>query len=184
MKTKKMAVLVLDMNNDHVLNDNPFNSERLRTKIPKISAFLKKARSLEMPIVYVTDAHRSNDWVFSVKSMKPHAIDGTYGAEIINQLKPESDEYIVKKRRFSGFYGTDLDLYLGELGISRVVLVGGPTHVSVRYTAVDAYQLRYKVSVIKDCTDSPTEELYKSALNDMFFTERIESESFFAKYIP
>jgi len=183
MRTEKIAVLVLDMNKDLIIHNNPWDSERLRMKIPAIKAFLRKARTLKIPIIYVTDAHRSNDWEFSVKSIKPHAIDGTDGAEIINELKPESDDYIVKKRRFSGFYGTDLDLYLRELGIAKVALVGGPTHTSIRYTAVDAYQLRYKVFVIKDCTDSPTEELYQSALIDMFFTERIKSEKFFTKNI-
>jgi len=60
-------------------------------------------------------------------------------------------------------------------------LIGGPTHVSTRYTAIDAYYRRDKVFIIKDCSDSPARQLFESALEDMFFATRLSSESFFAK---
>lgn len=180
MSVKNVAILVIDLNIDHVKRDIPFEADRLRAKIPAISNFLEKAKNHGMHLVYVTDAHRPNDWEFTV--LKPHAIDGTKGAEIIKEVAPNSDDYVVKKRRFSGFFGTDLDLYLREIVVDTVALIGGPTHVSVRYTAVDAYQLRYKPYVITDCTDSPTKELYEDALEDMFFVKKLDSKNFLKKF--
>jgi nicotinamidase-related amidase len=176
MKWKNVAVLIIDLNHDFIMHNIPFDATRIKSKIPTIKDFLNKARNLGMHLVYVTDAHRPNDWEFTV--LKPHAIDGTEGAEIIEDIKPDHNDYVVKKRRFSGFYGTDLDLYLRELGVNTVVLVGGPTHVSIRYTAVDSYQLRYRTYVLTDCTDSQTQELYESALEDMFFVKKISSKGF------
>ena len=98
------------------------------------------------------------------------------------RLEPHEDDYVVKKRRVSGFFCTDLDLYLRERKINTLLLVGGPTHVSIRYTAVDAYSLRYSVFVLKDCTDSSTKEFFESALEDMFFTTRITSINYFRKF--
>jgi nicotinamidase-related amidase len=183
MESKELAVLVLDMNKDHIRNNNPYNSERLRNKISTIKVFLEKTRKYGIPIVYVSDSHRLNDWIFSRSNIKPYAIEGTYGEEIIEELTPNSNDYIIRKRRFSGFYGTDLDLYLRELGIKSLLLLGGPTHVSIRYTAVDAYSKRYRVFIIMDCTDSPTKGLFESAIEDMFFTIRLNSKKFFTKYL-
>jgi len=56
-----------------------------------------------------------------MKSIGPHAINGTLGAEIIDELKPQPGDYVVKKRRFSGFYGTDVDLCLRELEVNNLV---------------------------------------------------------------
>ena len=182
MKTADVAVLVIDMNNDHIKNNMPFTSERLRSKIPNIRKFLDEARKFGIPIIYVTDSHRANDWIFSRKTVEPYAIEESWGEEIIQELKPHEDDYVVKKRRFSGFFGTDLDLYLRERKINTLLLVGGPTHVSIRYTAVDAYSLRYNVFVLKDCTDSSTKEFFESALEDMFFTTRIKSINYFSKF--
>ena len=60
----------------------------------------------------------------------------------------------------SGFFHTDLDLLLKELGIDTVIMTGLHAHMCVRHTSADAYQLGYNVVVAKDATDSFTEEDY------------------------
>ena len=63
---------------------------------------------------------------------------GTHGAEIIEELKPGQEDLVVKKRRYSGFFGTDLDLLLRELEIKKIYIVGILTNICVFFTAVDA----------------------------------------------
>lgn len=70
-------------------------------------------------------------------------------------------DYVVNKRRYSGFFHTDLDLLLKELGVDTVIMTGLHTHMCVRHTSADAYQLGYRVLVASDATDSFTEEDYK-----------------------
>jgi len=165
----KQALLAIDLNNDHVYHDKPFNAERLRSKIPNLVSAVQYARAHDIPIVHVTCAHPPNDAIFTPELCEPHAIRGSEGAEIIEELKPRSGDYVVHKRRFSGFYGTDLDLYLRELGVESVILVGGQTHTSIRYTAVDAYQLRYRPMILRDCVDSCTQEFNDRTLDELFF---------------
>jgi nicotinamidase-related amidase len=165
----KQALLAIDLNKDHLYHNKPFNAERLRSKIPNLERAVQYAREHDIPIVHVTCAHPPNDMIFARELCEPHAIEGSEGSEIIDELKLEPDDYVVHKRRFSGFYGTDLDLYLRELGVERVLLIGGQTHTSVRYTAVDAYQLRYRPIVLRDCVDSHAEEVNNRTLGELFF---------------
>lgn len=165
----KQALLAVDLNKDHVYHNRPFNANRLRSKMPNLVSAIGYAREHNIPVVHVTCTHPPNDRIFTLGVCEPHAIEGSEGAEIVEELKLRPGDYVVQKRRFSGFYGTDLDLYLRELGIEQVMLVGGQTHTSIRYTAVDAYQLRYRPVVLRDCVDSCTQEFNDRTLNELFF---------------
>ena len=96
--------------------------------------------------------------------MGDHAIKGTEGAKVIKELKQCDKDYVIEKRRYSGFFHTDLDLLLKELGIDTVIMTGLHTHMCVRHTSADAYQLGYNVWVCKDATNSFTLEDYESGL--------------------
>ncbi len=78
----------------------------------------------------------------------PHCIAGTEGSEIIDELEvaPGGDK-IIKKRRYSAFFGTDLDLYLREKGVDEIHLVGVNTNICVLYTAADGRNINYRVII-------------------------------------
>ena len=65
---------------------------------------------------------------------------------------------MVPKRRYSGFFQTDLDILLKELGVKTVIMSGLHTHMCVRHTSADAYCLGYDVVVAKDAVNAFTEE--------------------------
>ena len=79
---------------------------------------------------------------------------------MIPELNLRETDYVVPKRRYSGFFRTDLELLLRELGVTTVIMTGLHTHMCVRHTSADAYQLGYKVVVASDATDSFTKEDY------------------------
>lgn len=85
-------------------------------------------------------------------------------AEVIPELGLCDADYVVPKRRYSGFFHTDLELLLKELGVDTVIMTGLHTHMCVRHTSADAYQLGYGIVVAKDATDSFTEEDYQYGL--------------------
>ena len=82
-----------------------------------IKTELARARAAGEPVIYLTDNHVPDDAEFKV--FPPHAIAGTKGAEIIPELAPEDDEDVIPKRRYSGFFGTDLDITLRERESTR-----------------------------------------------------------------
>jgi len=151
----KAAVLVVDMLKDFVKPEFIPRS-RISGTIDAIKRLLDRARAKGVPVVYVCDSHLPDDGEFKI--WPRHAVQGTEGAEVIEELKPREGDYIVKKRRYSGFYGTDLDLLLRELGVDTVIIVGVATHICVLHTAADAYFRGYRVFVPRDCVNAPTDE--------------------------
>ena len=151
----KAAVLVVDMLKDFVKPDFIPRS-RISGTIDAIKRLLDRARAKGIPVVYVCDSHLPDDGEFKI--WPRHAVQGTEGAEVIEELKPEEGDYVVRKRRYSGFYGTDLDLLLRELGVDTVIIVGVATHICVLHTAADAYFRGYRVVVPRDCVNAPTDE--------------------------
>ena len=83
---------------------------------------------------------------------------------MIPELELCEKDYVVPKRRYSGFFQTDLDSLLKELGVRTVVITGLHTHMCCRHTSADAYMLGYDVVVAKEATNAFTEEDYVSGL--------------------
>jgi ureidoacrylate peracid hydrolase len=77
-------------------------------------------------------------------------VQGTWGEQIIDELRPLPEEPVVRKQRYSGFVGTDLDLVLKTLGIRFCVFIGGATNVCVGTTLMDAYSHDYWPILVKD----------------------------------
>lgn len=153
----KRAILVVDMLNDFVTG--ALKCDRGLAIVPKTAELLRAARAKNVPVIFCNDAHLK-DIDHELKLWGDHAIAGTKGAEVIPELELCATDYVVPKRRYSGFFHTDLDLLLKELGVDTVILTGLHAHMCVRHTAADAYQLGYDVVVAKDATDSFTEEDY------------------------
>jgi nicotinamidase-related amidase len=124
---------------------------------------LDSARAAGVPVIFCNDAHiQGIDR--ELELWGDHAIAGTKGAEVIPELKQSEKDFVVPKRRYSGFFQTDLDILLKELGVKTVVMTGLHAHMCVRHTSADAYCLGYDVVVAKEATDSFTEEDYVNGL--------------------
>lgn len=155
--SRKYAVLVVDMLNDFVTG--ALKCDRGLKIVPKTAELLNGCREKGIPVIFCNDAHiKGID--HELKLWGDHAIAGTEGAEVIPELQLCEKDYVVPKRRYSGFFHTDLDLLLKELGVDTVIMTGLHTHMCVRHTTADAYQLGYSVVVAKNATDSFTQEDY------------------------
>jgi ureidoacrylate peracid hydrolase len=77
-------------------------------------------------------------------------IYGTWGAEIIEELKPHQEDIVIKKQRYDGFVGTNLDIILRTLGIKYLIFVGIATNVCVESTLRRAFFLDYFPILISD----------------------------------
>jgi len=171
----RMAVIVLDMLNDFVTGD--LKTKRASRIIKPLQKLVKVARAHGVPVIYSNDAHLSNDFEVTEKWGK-HAIKGTWGAEVIHELEPAEEDFIVEKQVYSGFYETGLDdllrsLYKG-LGVDTVVLVGLHTHICVRHTAASAFYRGYKIVVPHDGVEAFTRKDHEEGLkylNDVYGAE-------------
>ena len=160
-KLNKPAILVVDMLNDFVTG--AIGCDRARAIVPATARLLDAAREKGVPVVFCNDAHRPGiDRELQIWG--DHAIVGTPGAEVIPELPIHKEDFVVPKRRYSGFFQTDLDILLKELGVKTVVICGLHTHMCCRHTSADAFCLGYDVVVANEATNSFTEEDYQGGL--------------------
>ncbi|WGI18112.1 isochorismatase family cysteine hydrolase [Methanonatronarchaeum sp. AMET-Sl] len=159
------AVLVVDMLKDFVEEGAPLEVERAREFVGDINCLLDEARSQGNLVVFVCDRHREDDPEFDV--FPEHCVESTEGAEVLDGLDKREEDIVIPKRRFSAFFGTDLDLTLREHGVDELVVVGILTNICVLYTVADAVQRGYEVTVCSDLVTSPDQEAHEFALEQM-----------------
>jgi nicotinamidase-related amidase len=150
----KPAVLVVDMVNDFVTG--VFGNPRYEAVVPRIASLLDGCRADGIPVIYCSDSHLAGVDV-ELTVHPDHAIRGTWGAEIAAALLPEPTDYSLTKRRYSAFFGTELEPLLRELGIDTVILTGVATNGCVRHTAADAFFHGFKIIVVSDCVEGRDE---------------------------
>lgn len=148
---KSTAVLVIDVlvtqGDDTVYNPSPDEARVVQNSARVVDA----ARAANMPVIFCDDAHIPG----VDKELELWGEHGVRGKAVPNPaLKAGSDarDFIVTKRRYSGFFGTDLDLLLRELGVRTLVAVGEDTNICVLHTLADAYYLGYDTIVVEDAT--------------------------------
>jgi nicotinamidase/pyrazinamidase len=162
----RRALLVVDMIEDFAHEGGAlYCGPSMARIIPVIQKELARARAAGEPVVYLTDNHVPDDAEFTV--FPPHAIAGTAGAEIIPELAPENEDDVIPKRRYSGFFGTDLDITLREKTVDTLRLVGDCTNICVLYTAADARNLGYAVEVVREGVTSFDEQAHRDALREL-----------------
>ena len=111
------------------------------------------ARAAGIPIVFFQEVHRPDRIDFGREldgDEGVHCVEGEDATDFWPTLAPGPGEYAIAKRRYSCFFGTDLEILLKGLGASTLVLIGGLTDVCVHYTFADAHQ-RTTTRVVQDC---------------------------------
>lgn len=159
------ALIIADMLNDFVNENAPLEVPKARTIIDTIKKEIKKARKNQIPIIYCCDAHKKDDREFQV--WPRHAVKGTEGAQVIKQLEPRKEDYMIAKTSYSCFYKTSLDTLLKKLGITGVIITGVVTNICVLYTAAEAYMRGYKITIPQSCVTALTQNEHQFALQQM-----------------
>lgn len=171
----RSALLVVDMQNDFIhFKDSPVYVPPGKKIIPKIAKLLTACRKKKIPIVYTNTSHKKDrsDWaLLDKKYNRAYCIENTPGAKIIPEINPQKIEYIVRKRRYSAFYKTNLEKLLKRLKIKRLIVCGVTTSCCVSSTVRDAYFRDYEVVVVSDAVSATHRDLHRAALK--YFKENI-----------
>lgn len=162
------AVLVVDMLNDFCSEGGLMVLPGAHMLYAPQRAVLSAARTCGAVVAYVNDSHRHNmrmEREFDKRA--PHCWDDTWGGAVVDGLAPESHDLIVVKRRYSGFFQTDLDLTLRDMKVDTVIVIGVVTNICVRSTVHDAFFHGYKVIVPHDCVAATGPREQESSLYDI-----------------
>jgi len=173
-KYERPLVMVIDMQNDLVHPEGYFakhgiDISRHMAIVKNIKKLVEYARKKKIPIIHLKIAFRK-DLVGAglITELRPVYRDGclregTWGAEIIDELAPKEDEIVIRKYRYSGFYGTNLDMVLHYLKPDVIFFTGVATNSCVEATAKDAFQRDYHVVLVRDCTATINDEFQRMA---------------------
>jgi ureidoacrylate peracid hydrolase len=162
----RAAILVVDMLNEFLEPGGEMVLLEGRRIIEPLNQFLEAGRQMGMRIVWLCDEHPLPDDKEFDKRV-PHCLAGTWNTGIVEAMNVAPNELRIAKRRYSGFFGTDLDLRLREWGMQQVVVTGVVTNICVRSTVHDAYFLGYDVFVPEDCVSATSDREQASSLYDI-----------------
>ncbi|MBI4279463.1 MAG: cysteine hydrolase [Armatimonadetes bacterium] len=181
---RRAAVLVVDMQNDlcapgGLFDKLGFDLSPVRRIIPFIQRLLAGARAARVPVVHIqmTVLPDYASWApayirFHMKhlNLPPGTLEclpGTWGWQVIDELRPEPGDLTVSKWRSGGFTGTNLDLLLRGRGAESVVICGEATYACVESTVRDAMHLDYYTIVAPECVQGFDQDLHDAALRIM-----------------
>jgi len=164
---EKPALIIIDMVKDYFKEENQYPITPLARKIiPKINFLIKAFRQKSYPIIFSTDAFTEDDFIFKGR-MHPHAIKGSEGAEVMDDLDMEAQDLWLPKPRFSAFFDTGLEKILKDQQITSCAVAGIATNFCVLTTVMDALCHDFKAVLLEDCSAAFSEQIHAHCI-DMY----------------
>jgi len=162
----KVALIVADMLNDFIDSQGAlYVGARGRAIIPFVAAKIEEVRAQGGVVVFVCDAHASDDREF--RYFAPHAVKGSWGAQVIPELPIQPGDYRVEKTRYSAFARTNLDEILQKEQVERVEVVGVCTSICVLETVKELFDRDLPTLVYRDGVADFDPEAHAFALKHM-----------------
>ncbi len=167
---RKTALVIVDMQNDFVKEGGKLVVPTAKDTIPVIRRLLDLARQSGMFVAYTQDTHFPNDPEFPIWG--EHCLIGSWGWEIIEELKPQPYELVVQKRRYDGFYGTPLGDDLRLAGVDTLIITGTVANICVLHTAGSAALRGFRIILPKDAVSALTDFDMEATLRQIHFLYR------------
>jgi nicotinamidase-related amidase len=140
----------------------------------KARTAIDKAREKDIPVIFIQEVHRPDLVDFGREldgDEDVHCLEGNPNTEIAKEMGFRSNDYLIKKRRYSAFFGTDFEILLRGLKVDTLLLCGGLTDICVHYTFVDGHQSDYFCRVIEDCVAGSSVAAHEAALRAMEYLQ-------------
>lgn len=162
----KAALIVADMLNDFLdPQGSLYVGPQAREIIPFISEKIGEFRAQDSVVIFTCDAHAPDDREF--KLFPPHAVKGTWGAQVIPELTPAPGDFRVEKTRYSAFSHTNLEELLKGVQVTEVHVVGVLTSICVLETVKELFDRDIPAVVYQQGVADADPEAHSFALKQM-----------------
>lgn len=165
LDTNKTALVLID-----VQKESEFGIKGVKTAVDNTKELISKCRELNIPVIYTRQINRkdtiglSNGEPLKEDGEPVFYNDGTDAADIVDKIKPENQDIVIDKYRWSSFYETSLDLILKNMGIKHLIIGGFVTDGCLMTTVFDAYFRDYQVNLVKDICGTTNEGAHMSSI--------------------
>lgn len=175
----RAALIVIDIQASTFIDDSlersiP-NMDGYRDRMLAARPLIDAAHDTGVPVIFIQEIHRADGIDFGREldgDEDVHCLDTDPRTEIaFEQMGYRPSDYIVQKRRYSAFFGTDLEILLRGLKTDTLILCGGLTDVCVHYTFADAHQWDYFCRVAEDCTGASSRAAHDASLAAMEYLQ-------------
>jgi nicotinamidase-related amidase len=184
----KSALIIVDMQNDFVHPDGDFahrareHPERgidmpfLMETIPYIKRLAGAFRSAGRPVIYLAHVVKADYsdaqfpyWRLDLPRTgnRTFIVEGTWGAQIVDDLKPQEGEHLIVKKGFGGFSNTPLDTILRNMGVTTCVVSGVTTCVCVSTTVRGGVEHNYRMILVKDAVAEGSRDTHDAEIKTM-----------------
>ncbi len=188
-KIEKSALLIVDMQNDflhrdgsfgHIAREHPeakIDIPFLTGTIPHVKKLADAFRAAGRPVIYLAHMLKLDysDATFPYwrLGMEPasgnrtHCVEGTWGAQIVDELQPHEGEHLIAKKGFGGFSNTPLDTVLRNMGVTTCVVSGVTTCVCVSTTVRGGLEYNYRMILVSDAVAEVDRDTHAAELKTM-----------------
>ncbi|HBK04524.1 MAG TPA: hypothetical protein DDZ81_01535 [Acetobacteraceae bacterium] len=185
----RSALIIVDMQNDFLHPDGSFgyiaqqhpeamiDMPFLVGTIPHVMRLATAFRSAGRPVIYVVHVLKRDysDAAFPFWRLglqpgtgnRTHCVEGTWGAEIVDELKPHEGEHVVIKKGFGAFSETALDTILRNAGVTSCVVAGVTTCVCVSNTVRGGVEHNYRMILVSDAVAEVSRDTHEGELKTM-----------------
>lgn len=185
LDASRTALLFFDMLNGHIKKDDATTQSRYAPVVANAVRVLDAARRANLMVIYAAASHRADNTTSATqvtdtdnrlrpipatadRKFKPVVAAGTWEAQVIDELTPHPQDYMVPKFRWNAFYQTYLDLALRNRNIDTVIISGGSTDVGVASTAYCARDMDYNLVIVSDACSSPEQDNHDQFMRRIF----------------
>lgn len=168
------VLLVIDVQGDSISAEQDpvrqFPMPNYGKRMRRVPALIAAARLRDIPIVYMQEVHHPSMIDFGRELdgfERVHCLESEPDTAIAAEVDRRATDFWVRKRRYSSFFGTDLQILLKGLKATTLLMVGGFTDVCVHYTFADAHQYGYACRVVEDCVAGSSIDAHEAALAAM-----------------
>jgi nicotinamidase-related amidase len=159
---------------DNHVNNIPLMPD-IKERMMRSRRIVDAARVNNVPVIFFEEAHRKSMVDFGREldgAEGVHCVEGDLGTPVAAEfLGVTSDDYVIRKRRYSCFFGTDLEILLKGLKAKTLILIGCLTDVCVHYTFADGHQNDYYCRVIPECVGGSSLAAHQASLNAMTYLQ-------------
>ncbi len=170
LEPERTAVVVVDMQNDFCHPDGALYAPGSEGAIEPITALLDRAHEAGVKTVFTRDVHPPEQfedarYYDEFEQWGEHVVEGTWGAEVVEDLQVGAADTVVEKHTYDAFQRTELDGWLTARNVRDLLFCGTLANVCVLHTAGSAGLRDYRPILLEDCIGAIEDEHHEYALD-------------------